>query len=205
MGKLTHLARIIRCQRNSAADVLCILQADQACNRVMHVLGADGGKNILEGEGAIRFVGNRTGLYPSQCRHTPRFIQIDMGPVSNDHFIPALAVYEQGQQVPHRPRRDKDRRFLAHHPCSQVLQPVDCGIIAVDIIPHFRFGHGLAHLRCGLGNGIRTKIDVLHVRLLLQPPEGWNALRKILHRNQARCIDIDDNEGRHAKFFQKKK
>ena len=99
----------------------------------------------------------------SQGGHPASFIQINMRQAAHDGFLSALAVNEQGNQVAHGPRRDKQRRFLSHHPGCQLLQADHRGVIAENIIADLSLCHGFAHFRRGLGNGVGTKVNGFHV------------------------------------------
>src|SRR5208283_110112 len=48
-------------------------------------------------------------------------------------------------QVAHAPRGHKQRRFLAKHLRRALLQPVDRGILAVNVVAHFCRSHGATH------------------------------------------------------------
>src|SRR5690242_20225985 len=75
-------------------------------------------------------------------------------------------MHKQCQQVAHRSRWNKERSFLAQHLCSELLQPIQCWIITIDVIAYFSFCHCFPHFGRWLGHGIRTEVDVFHEGLL---------------------------------------
>src|SRR5439155_4037444 len=84
--------------------------------------------------------------------------------------------------IRHGPRGYVDGGLLAGRLRAGVLQAVDRGVVAVPVIAHLRFPHGLAHRLGGLGDGVGPKIDwVAHRSASIEPamslprPEapGW--------------------------------
>ena len=72
----------------------------------------------------------------------------------HDDLVTWLGVHLDRQLIGHGARGHEQRRLFPQHLRRHLLQTIDTGIFAKDIIPHFRFRHGPAHARRGLGDCI---------------------------------------------------
>ena len=102
--------------------------------------------NLCSGQG-----GGAGGLVPE-----------DVGLVSHDDLIAALAVGEDGHQVAHGAAGHEEAGFLAEHLGSAFLEAVDGGVFAVDVVADLGASHGLPHGLGGLGDGVAAQVDDAH-------------------------------------------
>ena len=68
----------------------------------------------------------------------------------------------EGNLVRHGAGGHPDGRLLAQHRCDAILERVDAGVLAVDVVADLGGGHGLAHARSGAGDGVAAEIDGVH-------------------------------------------
>ena len=62
---------------------------------------------------------------------------------------------------------DEERRFLSRAARGLRLEPLDGRVLLPDVVPDLRAGHGLAHGRRGLGQGVGAEVDdVVHAYLV---------------------------------------
>ncbi|MNE50005.1 hypothetical protein D3C80_1445620 [compost metagenome] len=87
--------------------------------------------------------------------------------LADDVFVAPLAVGHQAEQVAHGAGRHEQRAGKAQLGRQVLLQAVDRGIFAVDVIAQLGRQHGLAHARGWLGNGVAAQVDDGHGRLPL--------------------------------------
>jgi hypothetical protein len=73
-------------------------------------------------------------------------------------------VGELGDDVAHRTRRHEQPGLLAEQLRGTCLEGVDGGIVTEDVVADFGLGHGPAHGRAGLRNGVAAKVDHGHER-----------------------------------------
>ena len=78
---------------------------------------------------------------------------------SRDHFLPVLGVQLDRDGVAHGAGGHEQRGFLAGDFGRALLQPVDGGIFAVNVVADLGLHHGAPHLGRGLGHGIAAQID----------------------------------------------
>ena len=71
-----------------------------------------------------------------------------------DDFLAVLGVEADGDLVAHGAGGDEDRGLSAEDRGGLLLEPVDGGVFAVDVVANFGCGHGLAHGWGGLGDGV---------------------------------------------------
>jgi GAF domain-containing protein len=65
LRNLPDLRRVLRSQRDAAAHVLCVLDANEPRDGVMHVLGLDRGADVIEQERAVVLILHRAGMNPA--------------------------------------------------------------------------------------------------------------------------------------------
>ncbi len=98
-------------------------------------------------------------LNTRQHRYVADLIVEDMALGFRDELIPALRVSHDGDLIAHRAGTHEQTSLLAQHFRTQVFQPDDSRVLAVDVIADFGRRHRIAHGLRRLCNRIRTKID----------------------------------------------
>ncbi len=76
----------------------------------------------------------------------------------DDHLVAAPRQRAQAELVAHRPRGHKKGRFFAQHAGHDLLEPLDGGIFAVDVVTHRRRRHCAAHGLARPGDRIAPEI-----------------------------------------------
>jgi hypothetical protein len=74
-------------------------------------------------------------------------------------LLSGLADQPQADLVAHRPGGDEERRLVAEQVGDVLLQRVDRGVLAVDVVADLGLGHRPAHRRGGPGEGVRPEVD----------------------------------------------
>ncbi len=94
-----------------------------------------------------------------------------MRSITHYHFITTPTVGEDGYQVAHRAAGDEQSSFLAKLLRGQGLQPIDRGILLIDVVAHLCRVHRFTHGWRGLRDRIAAQVDDLHCRLLFHPQQ----------------------------------
>jgi hypothetical protein len=81
---------------------------------------------------------------------------------ADDILVAALAMRHQGEQVRLRAGRHEQGRFETEIVRKTLLQGIDGGIFAIDVIADLGIEHGLAHRARGPGDGIAAQVDPIH-------------------------------------------
>src|SRR6185295_20095131 len=77
----------------------------------------------------------------------------------DDHLLAVLAMRHHGGEVRLRARGKEETRLHAEALGADLLQPVDGGVVAEDVVADFRARHRLAHRGGGTGDGVAAKVD----------------------------------------------
>jgi len=85
-----------------------------------------------------------------------------MGVRTDDVFVTTFAMTHQGEQVALRPRRNEQCGGETEFPGEALLQGIDRGVLAVDVVTDRRAQHGFAHGLGGLGDGVAAQVDHWH-------------------------------------------
>ena len=100
----------------------------------------------------------RTTHPENQARHRHLIIK-DVATLFADDLLPVMRVYLDGNGVAHGSGRNKDGRLTAKNLRRAFFQSIDGWIFAINVVAHFGFGHGTAHLRRGFGNRVTTEVE----------------------------------------------
>jgi len=80
-------------------------------------------------------------------------------PRFGDHFLSRLRVQADADLVAHGAGGHVERRLAAKGLGSALLQKIDGGVLAVNVVANLSRGHRRAHLGRWFRNRIRTQID----------------------------------------------
>ena len=72
--------------------------------------------------------------------------------------LPGRPAFD-GEQIAHAAGGNEERGFLLENFRGAVLQAIDGGVFAVDVVANFGFGHGAAHGGRWFCDGVAAKID----------------------------------------------
>ena len=111
---------------------------------------------------AVGKIPQRVHLHATVSRRGGRLVAVDVRTVGTQHFGAGCREYPDRQLVRHRPRRDVEGGLLSEQRCRERLQPVDRGILAVDVVAHVGVGHRAAHLRGRCADRVGPEIDHAH-------------------------------------------
>src|SRR5713226_10565588 len=84
-----------------------------------------------------------------------------MGKRANQCLASTRAMPQERDEVRHRAARNHDGRLLAGNPRGHLLEPVNAGILAVNVVAEFGARYRFAHLVAGQGYGVAAKIDTV--------------------------------------------
>ena len=87
------------------------------------------------------------------------FVDDDVLTATGDDEATGPAQDPEGDLVGHDPGGHEEGGRLAHPLGVGLFQGVDRGVFAVLVVAHLGLGHGPAHLRRGLGDGVAAEID----------------------------------------------
>ena len=161
-----------------------VFERDEARHRKVRIVGLDRGLDRGQRNRAVRRVVERLRLDAAQHRATAGLVPIVVGALPQDHFVAARAVRHHANQVPLRARGHEQRRLEAKQRGNFLLQRIDAGVVAEDIVADGCGRHRRTH-RCrrprnrvaakihrhavqpslfNCGNRITSRIDGLSVR-----------------------------------------
>ena len=86
-------------------------------------------------------------------------VEVDVGALLADYFARRRRPAFDGEEVAHATGGDEERGFLFEKFGGALLQAIDGGVLAVDIVADFGFGHGAAHGGSWLCDGVAAKIN----------------------------------------------
>ena len=109
-------------------------------------------------DGAV-VIGYQVELHAGVAAGGAPFVGHDVLAGTGHHQIAGSGEQAEGKLVGHRPRRNEDRRVLAHASRERILQGVDRRIFAVDVVADRSVGHRLSHRRRRLRHGVGSQID----------------------------------------------
>ena len=115
--------------------------------------------STASGESTPKVPGERAKLQRRQGRRRAPLVVQDVGVLVDDDLVPHAGERAQAELVAHGARGHEEGGFLAQHVGHHLLEPVDGGILAVDVVPHRRLGHGAAHGVARPGDGVAAQVD----------------------------------------------
>src|SRR6185312_17430634 len=110
--------------------------------------------------------GNRAWHAAGERRHHCHFPIQHMRPCLADHFLSMLGMQPNGDLVPHRPGRHKNRSLTPKDCSRPLLQFVDGRVLTIHIIANFRRRHRRPHRRRRLRHCVTAQINHVHSRFL---------------------------------------
>jgi hypothetical protein len=126
-----------------------VFQGDQACDRIVGVIGTDRRLDVLQQQRSIRLVGELARVHPSQGRNPSSLKQEGMRFVPQDCFVAAGAMRQNGSKIAHCARGDEKPGLFTQHVRRNFLQAVHRWVFAINIVAYISLGHRLAHGRVG--------------------------------------------------------
>ena len=160
--ELSHLPKIVGSLVRAAAAVVRVLEADEPRRGEVRVRAAQTRLEVRKKKRAVGLIRHLPRVDPAQRGDPARLVQEGVRFVAQHHLVAALTVGEDGSQVAHRAGRDVERGFLAHPAGGHLLQAVDSGVFAVNVVADFGFRHRLAHGGRGMGDGVGTEVYEVH-------------------------------------------
>ena len=145
-----------------AAPVVRVLHAHEPRPREVVLGRVDGAAQVIRIEQPL--LSHQVELNPRERTRRARLEQKQVAPVGRDDCVAGLGVRPDRGLVGHRARGDEDRRLLLEALRRDLLEPVDRGILAVDVVPHLRLRDRRAHRGRGPGDGVAPEVEDLHHR-----------------------------------------
>ena len=113
---------------------------------------------------AVRVV-NLPYVHAAEHRRGANFVHNYVALRPGDYFIPAPRLAHYAYLVAHCSARCEHGRLLAQHLGRKGFKLVHGGVVAVYVVANLRCGHCSTHGKGGLGNGVASKVDVVHIIL----------------------------------------
>ena len=150
--KLTNNPDDPAAQQEQQASAQCLAifeERQQARRRKMNVPRFDGLGDAFERNSAVRLILQRLRLDAAENGGSALFVAIGVGFLPDQVFVAAAAMSHQGRQIALRTAAEKQRTLETETFSHQCLQAIDSGVVAIDVVAHFRCGHGGTHARRG--------------------------------------------------------
>ena len=163
VGDGRDLGRIGNAERPSHRMSVGVLDDDEPRDRLVRVARVAERLFDLDGiEGAVGSLAERPDGRPRDHGVTGRLVQDDVALVPGDRLLAAREVGHLGHEVAHRARGHEQPSFLAQELGRALLEGMNGGIVAEDVVADLGLGHRPPHLGRGPGDGVGTKVDQVH-------------------------------------------
>ena len=157
-GQVGRLLQVVHGQQLAAQGVF---QGQQTGAGKVGVVRLDGGGNLAQRQAAVALVVQGLRLHTAEdCRPTP-FPAVTVRHLTHDVLVATLTVRQQGAQVALGTGGQKQRGLKAEQAGDLGLQGVDAGVVGKHVVAQGRCGHGGAHGRCRLGDGVAAQVNPL--------------------------------------------
>mmetsp|Transcript_10493 Transcript_10493/g.32590 ORF Transcript_10493/g.32590 Transcript_10493/m.32590 type:complete len:299 (-) Transcript_10493:41-937(-) len=134
-------------QNLSAEMAICVLNADDARRRAVHVVGHDGLLQFVEIHRPVGQVLDEPGEDAPDGRNVPHLVERHVG-VGAEHglvHVPFVAVRHARGEVAHRRGREKQRLLFPEQRRDTRLERVHGRVLAEDVVANLGHRHRLAH------------------------------------------------------------
>ena len=155
-GQVGGLLHIVHGQALATKGVF---KGQQSGAGKVRVVGLDGSGNFGQRQAAVRLVVQGLRLQAAKHCATTTLPSVAMRHLADDVLVTPLAVREQCAQVALSAGRHEQGRLKAEQIGNFRLQCVDAGVIGEDVVAQGRTGHGIAHARRRLRDGIATQVN----------------------------------------------
>ena len=135
-----------------------VLEAEQAGFGMVLVGFAYGGTDGVGGERAVGVDLDGPGGGAGECGGTGCLVEVDVVVAADDELVAAPTVGEDGGEVALGARGEEQGGFLAGEFGDVVLEAVDGGVLAVDVVADVGGCHGLAHGGGGHREGVAAEV-----------------------------------------------
>src|SRR5581483_10944507 len=146
----------------AAAAVVRVLQTDEGRARAVDVRRAHQPPHLVWVDEAAVVVARLAQLDAADPGRAGDLVVQYVGLAAHDGFVAALAVRQQRDEVGHGAAGDEHGRLLAHPVGGHLLQALDGGVVAEDVVSDFGPEHRLAHRRRGMRDRVAAQVDYLH-------------------------------------------
>ena len=148
----------------AAGHVVSIFQADESRLRIVINFGPNDGFDLRPIENSI-FAASDSRHAACNCRHGSEFVEIDMAALFANHLIAMMRPDFDGDEIAHAAGRNKKSGLFAEDFGSARFQSINSGILEINVVANFGFGHGAAHCGRGACHGVAAQIDNIGMRL----------------------------------------
>ncbi len=135
------------------------------------VRGIDGPRHLLGGDDAPLALHRPEGE-AGEDRARPSLVAVDVGQPVADHLVAGGGQEPQANLVGHGAAGGEEGCLLAQEVGHLLLEGVDGGVLAANVVAHLGPVHGLAHGGGGPGDRVGTQIDLEHGAILAWPRNG---------------------------------
>ncbi len=141
-----------------AAAVVRVLDEDQPRAGEVLVVRLDHRRDLLGADDAALPV-DEAQTDPCDRRVAASLVEVVVRAGVEDDLVAGFRLRLDADEVAHGARGHEQRRLLAEQRGHRLLQPVDGGVLAVDVVADRRGHHGGEHGRGGHGDGVGTEVD----------------------------------------------
>ena len=152
-------AQVVQRQRAAMPGVL---ERQQAGAGEVRIHRLDGGGDAVQRQRAIRGLDDRLRLDRPQHRRAAALVLVGMRFHADQVFVAAFAMRQQGQQVGLGAGGHEQPGVEPQLRGQPLLQCVDGGVLAVDVVADPRLEHRRAHRAGGLGHRVAAQVDHVH-------------------------------------------
>ena len=128
----------------AARQVRCIFQLHQSCLWAVIASAAYVRRDHLPVQDAVLGM-NAARQAAGKRRHRGHLEIEDVRAVFANHFLPVMRVNFDGRLVAHASRGNEQARLALENLRRALLQAIDGRVLAVNVVTHFRLGHGASH------------------------------------------------------------
>ena len=160
VGDVGHGPRVVEAERLAHRMGVRVLEGDQAGDRLVRVgRVAEGVLELVQVEGAVGVLAHLPDRGPDDDGMAGLLVFDDVGAGPGDRLLAAAQVAQLRDEVAHRAAGDEEGRLLAEQLGRPLLEGVDGGVVAEDVVAELGLVHGLAHGRRGVGDGVAAEVD----------------------------------------------
>src|SRR6516165_6883151 len=136
-----------------------VLEANERCLGVVVDFGTNRGMDLLPGHDAIVAGTDDARHTAGDGGHGGKLIETDVAALFTDHFVAVVGPEFDRDEVAHATRRNEESSLFVKDFSGTLLELIDRGVFAVNVVAHFRSSHGAAHFVAWTCDSVAAKVD----------------------------------------------
>src|SRR5690606_38201180 len=142
---------VLERQDPAAAEIARLLEDEEARDRLVDVVRANGRRDVLERD-RPSIAGKRAALHSPETRGPGALERVAVRARVDDHLVARSAERADRDRVAHGARRNEEARLLAGDLGRLSLELRDRGIVSEDVVPERRGRHRREHVGIRAGD-----------------------------------------------------